>query len=140
MQTGFFLYRSIARLPDGERGLRAVLDEARERNRRLELTGYLHLEDGIFFQWLEGPPGPLAEVAAMIERDPRHRDLRYLSRGMQPARRFDGWRMGFGVSEPGTLFQWVADQRVSPLHDEQFAQAILGFFASDDVRGVAEAL
>ena len=138
MQTGCFLYRSTSQLAGGERDLRAILTEARQRNLRLDLTGFLHLEDGHFYQWLEGPPGPLAEVAAMIERDPRHRDMRYLWRGTQPMRQFADWRMGFGASDPGTLFQWIADQGVSPLDEAGFARSVLAFLRSGTVRGQAE--
>lgn len=139
METGCFLYRSTSSLRAGDRGMGAILGEARERNRRLDLTGYLHYEDGSFYQWLEGPPGPLAEVATLIERDPRHRDLRYLLRGTQRGRRFQGWHMGFGVSDPGTLFQWISDSGVSPQDEAGFARAVLDFLLSEPVLGRAQA-
>ncbi|MRX50733.1 hypothetical protein GI374_09800 [Paracoccus sp. S-4012] len=137
METGCFLYRSTARL-GSDRDLRAILAEARDRNTRLDLTGYLHCEDGSFYQWLEGPPEPLAEVATMIERDRRHQDMRYLLRGTQAVRQFKDWRMGFGVSDPGTLFEWIAERGISRLDEARLARSILGFLLSEPVRGRAE--
>lgn len=125
--TGCFLYRSTATVDQAAAAARAILAEARQRNLRLDLTGYLHLEDGVFYQWLEGPPEPLAQVEAMIRRDPRHRDMHVLFRGTQASRKFGDWQMGFGVSDPGTLFEWIARKGVSPMNAAHFSTGILAF-------------
>lgn len=104
-----------------------ILKEARARNRDLQLTGYLHLEDGAFYQWLEGPAGPLEDVAQMILRDPRHDNVEFLWRGHQDARQFGAWWMGFGTSRAGRLFDWVADQGVQVGDPRSFSTGLLDF-------------
>jgi len=47
-------------------------------------------------QVLEGPAWSVEDRFAAIERDPRHRDVKSLSRETIDARRFDGWSMAFG--------------------------------------------
>nr|MCS5602908.1 BLUF domain-containing protein [Paracoccus sp. (in: a-proteobacteria)] len=70
----YSLYRSTA-----SRALRAgeledILAAARARNQAMSLTGCLHYEDGLFFQWLEGPADALREVLGLFLRDGGHRD------------------------------------------------------------------
>ena len=127
MQTGFLLYRSRTDLDPRSPGCAAILAEARSRNRALDLTGRLHLEDGRFYQWLEGPPEALDTVRAKIAGDPRHRDMTILQTGWQEQRQFQGWDMGFGISDPGTLFAWIAQHGVSVSDTADFARGLLGF-------------
>lgn len=125
--TSCFLYRSTCTASEPKLACRAILAEARQRNLLLDLTGYLHFEDGVFYQWLEGPAASLAQVEALIRRDPRHRDMHFLFRGTQDSRKFADWQMGFAVSDPGTLFEWVANKGVSPMDRARFASGILEF-------------
>ena len=127
METAFFLYRSRTELTAKSGQCTDILNEARARNLDLDLTGYLHLEDGRFYQWLEGPSEPLALVRDMILRDPRHRNVEFLWQGGQPERLFDGWRMGFGTSHAGTLFDWVAERGVKVSDLQDFARGLRDF-------------
>lgn len=131
MQTAFVLYRSLTDLTPQDQGCRDLLAEARARNSQLGLTGHLHLEDGSFFQWLEGPSDAVADVMQMIRRDPRHRDLEVLSEGVQQERQFGEWTMGFGSSEPGTLFNWISDTGIAVADRAAFSLGILAFLRSD---------
>lgn len=97
------------------------------RNSGLDLTGYLHLEDGLFYQWLEGPKAALDQMRDRIARDIRHRDMETLWSGEQVERQFGEWQMGFGLSDPGTLFAWVAQNGVSVSDPAEFARGVLRF-------------
>lgn len=125
--TAFFLYRSRTTLDARSGQCRAILQAARARNAEYGLTGYLHHEDGRFYQWLEGPAEALQQVGALIEADPRHEGVEYLWRGERPERQFAGWRMGFGSSEPGTLFDWIAENGVQVGDAGRFARGLLDF-------------
>lgn len=125
--TAFFLYRSRTALDARSGECRAILQAARDRNAQYGLGGYLHHEDGRFYQWLEGPAEALQQVGALIESDPRHSDIDYLWRGTQDQRQFAGWRMGFGSSEPGTLFDWIAETGVRVGDGARFARGVLEF-------------
>ena len=67
LESGCFLYRSRTALNARSSDFQAILIAARRRNQELGLTGYLHYEDGHFYQWLEGPAEALAQVAALVE-------------------------------------------------------------------------
>lgn len=73
-----------------------MLREARLRNEALGVSGLLLAKGGRFMQVLEGPAWSVEDRFAAIERDPRHREVKSLSRETIDARRFDGWAMAFG--------------------------------------------
>ncbi|MDT1061236.1 BLUF domain-containing protein [Paracoccus sp. CPCC 101403] len=131
METSFFLYRSRTSLTARSTGCADILAESRARNSVLDLTGYLHLEDGSFYQWLEGPSDALADVGDLIVADPRHRDVEFLWQGTQRGRQFSKWKMGFGTSTAGILFDWVAEQGVQVSDQTSFAQGLLDFMLSE---------
>ncbi len=90
------VYMSVAvdELTDDQ--LVAMLREARLRNEALGVSGLLLAKGGRFMQVLEGPSWSVEDRYAAIERDPRHREVKSLSREEITTRRFDGWAMAFG--------------------------------------------
>lgn len=130
METSCFLYRSQTALDARSPEIQMILIAARSRNADMGLSGYLHYEDGHFYQWLEGPEDALAQVGALIESDPLHEDLTYLWRGTQEQRQFSGWEMGFGSSASGTLFEWVADRDIHVGDRLSFGRGLLAFMLS----------
>jgi len=63
------------------------------RNATLEITGVLISTADFFVQLLEGPAEAVDAVMAIIVADPRHNDIRIVSRWESEARRFPRWRM-----------------------------------------------
>ena len=110
MALSYFLYRSSGRLDSFAQDCDDILIEARARNARLDLTGFLHAEDGIFVQWLEGPAAPMEEVVALILNDPRHRDVTVFGQGLIETRQFPGWAMGFSRNDAALLFDFLVEQ------------------------------
>lgn len=100
---------------------------AQKINAGFGLTGFLHHEDGFFFQWLEGPPEALELVCARLERDTRHFNMTYLSRGMQDVRHFDGWTMGYSMQDGGSILAWLADHSVALREKLAYSAAVLSF-------------
>jgi len=80
--------RSVGPLGDAER--QALLDPARARNEREELTGLLVIGRGAFVQWLEGPRSGVERVWRSIRRDARHRDIVMLPVPARTERLFPG--------------------------------------------------
>ena len=120
------LYRSSAAIsPEALRNSGAV-EEFAERNRKLGLTGYMHLEDGLFYQYLEGPARALASAWAAIRRDSRHEDIVELSHAPIPSRRFPRWSMGYSDGGDGSLFDWAARSGLS-LKGRHAASAVAAF-------------
>lgn len=90
------VYMSVAVDDLTDDQLVAMLREARLRNDALGVSGLLLAKGGRFMQVLEGPAWSVEDRYAAIERDPRHRDVKSLSRETIDDRRFDGWSMAFG--------------------------------------------
>lgn len=129
----FFLYRSSAAdgLADGD--LQEILKTARSRNQAQRLTGCLHHEDGLFFQWLEGPAVAMGPVVASILGDDRHRDIMVLDQGALDHRRFQDWRMRFSDRDHASLLDWFAGSNTSTVDRQDYAGGIVAFLQSISV-------
>ncbi|MEE2862419.1 MAG: BLUF domain-containing protein [Paracoccus sp. (in: a-proteobacteria)] len=127
---GFFLYRSTARPGLDQGDMHDILTEARRRNQQLGLTGCLHHEDGLFFQWLEGPAPALLQLIALLDQDPRHLNLEVLDEGALNYRRFQDWRMRFSDRDRASLMDWFAVSDNSTVHRGDYAGGITAFLMS----------
>lgn len=98
-----FLYTSRLAPGTGFDVVPSILEVSRSRNRELGVTGVLVFDGERFAQWLEGPPAQVLALAARIEADPRHVDLRVLHTGVRTGadRLSSHWRAGY--AEPGDL-------------------------------------
>jgi hypothetical protein len=100
MSNARLVYASFAPAPVSSRDLMAILEVARFRNRKDDLTGLLCYADRLFLQVIEGPPEAVCETFYRILRDTRHCRIRLLDFRHTPTRLFDDWTMGFaGVGE-----------------------------------------
>lgn len=86
-------YRSQATSLLEPRELAALLEQARERNTKLGLTGMLIVDGMRFVQWLEGPAAALQAVWRSIARDSRHTITERLAVPSGHQRVFADWRM-----------------------------------------------
>ena len=89
------VYISAARRLFSEDDLKALLEQSREKNKRLGITGMLLYKDGSFIQVLEGSDEAVTGLYRTIERDPRHHGVVELIRQQTEAREFPAWSMGF---------------------------------------------
>ena len=101
------------------------------RNAKLALSGYLHVEDGSFYQYLEGGSAELEVVWQAIQRDPRHTAVTLLFDSPVPVRRFGNWAMGYSTDEAESLFAWTArsDESLRSPHPERVIIAFLEHIA-----------
>ncbi len=89
------VYRSVQTAPFTPSALHHLVERARIRNRRLNLTGVL-LHDGTgFMQCIEGPASSVDAVYASIVADSRHRNCSVLRRAPLETREFGSWSMGY---------------------------------------------
>lgn len=123
----YFLYRSVARDDLGYDDIHSIVAEARLRNSKFALTGCLHHEDGLFFQWLEGPKDALDAVIAMIRKDPRHTEMTDLAYGPLPQRHFAQWTMRSTDRHQASLLDWFAAQQVSTIDRGAYAGSVSAF-------------
>lgn len=107
------LYRSEALTKAGSGEDTRILTAAQGRNRSLLVTGFLHRENDVFYQWLEGPAAAVRTVFASIAADPRHRDIRKLSEFTIDERSFPRWSMAYSDGSATSLFDWAAKAGIS---------------------------
>lgn len=126
----FFLYRSSAIDNLTRHDFEDILEVARTRNQALKLTGCLHHEDGLFFQWLEGPSQEMQSVIASIMADPRHRDLTVLGQGPLTCRRFQDWRMRFSDRNAASMMDWFARSDKPTVDRQDYAAGVVSFLTT----------
>ena len=91
----FLIYRSHALIGPESEACREILAASQRNNAKLGVTGYLHFEDGMFMQYLEGPAAALQTLYQRIVLDPRHCDVEQLGYGPTNQCLFRRWSMGF---------------------------------------------
>ncbi len=89
------IYQSKASQDFGTLHLFNLLTEARQRNKRLGITGHLLYLNGQFTQCIEGQREGLDALWESLLRDVRHHDIELLARYAITERRFAEWTMAF---------------------------------------------
>lgn len=107
------LYRSEAMIPQGGRVERKMLAEAARRNAGRRITGFIHRESGVYYQWIEGPSDAVESLFATISADPRHRGVETLRSGPVARRYFSRWAMGQLGGDRKQIFDWAVQSGVS---------------------------
>lgn len=95
VQLIHLIYASVATLDFGEAQLAELLQQSREANKRLGLTGILLYSEGSFFQVLEGEPTVVDQLYERIIADKRHERAILIIREPIAKRSFGSWSMGF---------------------------------------------
>jgi hypothetical protein len=72
-----------------------LLNQSREKNAALGITGLLLYRAGQFMEALEGEEGVVKKMYATIEKDPRHVNCVEVRWEVIRERRFPVWSMGF---------------------------------------------
>lgn len=124
-QLSAILYRSEAHRANDAQMLREIMSHSRARNELLAVTGILHHENGVFYQWLEGPTDSVRSVYDSVMRDLRHTGIVELMNNDISARNFRFWSMALSGRDTLSIFDWAAQNNVS-LHKAK-ADDILRF-------------
>ncbi|WP_299286045.1 BLUF domain-containing protein [uncultured Mucilaginibacter sp.] len=90
----FLIYTSYALQTNGQ-ALKALLQQAREKNKRQAVTGMLLYLNGIFIQLIEGGQKEVQQLYQTIRKDNRHKEAVVLKEGAIEKRYFTDWSMGF---------------------------------------------
>lgn len=89
------VYRSTQTQPLTPSGLHLLVQRARIRNKRLNVTGALLYDGNRFMQCLEGPAAAVDLVYSSIIQDARHQEVSLLMKNPVHQREFSSWSMGF---------------------------------------------
>lgn len=94
-----YISRSTFRPVAAERGIEPsvarILAQSRFNNAKRGLVGALYFGDGCFFQCLEGSADQVDRLYAALLADPRHTDLKVLSRQAIEKPTFSTWSMKY---------------------------------------------
>ena len=127
----YCLYRSIARPGTTPEDVETIVRHSRRRNADRGLTGCLHYENGVFFQWLEGPWREIFRLLDLLREDTRHFEVTVIDQGVLERRLFAGWQMRQSDPEAASLFAWLSDWASRPFaSDEAYAERVNAFLAA----------
>ena len=104
-----YVSRSLLVLPEQAEEIQKIVEVARSRNARLDVTGALIFTEARFAQVLEGSTEAVEELMASIRRDPRHKDVEVVEVAEITSRRFPNWTMAYS----GPSF--YVDRHIKPL-------------------------
>lgn len=76
-----------------------ILAKSRINNRKNGLVGVLYFGDGAFLQCLEGDENAIDTLFAKIEKDPRHKDVKLISRKYISVFSFPDWAMKYAPQD-----------------------------------------
>lgn len=97
----------------GEDQLLFLLNQSREKNLRLGITGMLLYKGGNFMQMLEGEKAVVLELYETIRKDDRHKMVITVMTGDIARRNFEDWSMGFcnmdKVGSPQSYDDYIRD-------------------------------
>ena len=93
------IYQSRAGHDFGHGDIFDIIRTSARRNLDRGITGFLLFKNDQFLQLVEGPSAGLDALLADLSCDPRHREMKILSRKRINGRRFDHWVMKRVVAE-----------------------------------------
>jgi Sensors of blue-light using FAD len=134
------VYASRARLVSGadanavNADLARILMQSRKNNPLHQLVGALYYSDGCFFQVLEGPSAAVEQLYARLHQDPRHFDLKVLSRNAVTQLAFTNWSMKF-VPRASQVRELLARHQLQRFDPYSFAPNVLSEVVSLLVNG-----
>ena len=74
--------------------LKGLLEQSRENNAKIDVTGMLLYRDGFFIQALEGEETIIMPLYEKIAQDKRHKNIMLVYKSEIEERSFDKWAMG----------------------------------------------
>ena len=83
--------------------VQALLDHAREKNARMQVTGLLCYDGRSFLQIIEGESAVILDLFHAIQNDARHTNIQILHDGEIDKRAFDDWKMAYEPVPNGML-------------------------------------
>jgi hypothetical protein len=98
-----------------------ILNQSRRNNQKRNLVGALYYGNGCFFQCLEGEKSDIDTLYAILEQDPRHKDLKILSSNPIEERAFHSWEMKYATidQEVRVLLRKYKFSKFDPYHFNQ---------------------
>ena len=90
-----FISDSLLQADERERELRDIVSTTMRNNGWLQLSGALVYSQTRFTQLIEGPAGSVDLMMSRIMADPRHANIRIISRDRRRDRRLLSWKLAY---------------------------------------------
>lgn len=87
------VFRSHAMVPEVSPQVLDILREAQQRNKATGITGHLHLQNSLFWQFVEGSHDAVADLLHRLKRDRRHSNVKVLLDRDATDRHLADWSM-----------------------------------------------
>jgi hypothetical protein len=127
----YLIYTSKALVAPGSAACRDIVASSERSNATFGLTGFLHAEEGLFIQYLEGAPDRLWTLYKRLHLDTRHKDLVLLGHGEITQPRFQDWSLGYSENSVLSFSDFVADVSFfNPVEHTSGMQAIYFLMAA----------
>lgn len=92
LETFVYCSRAAESVDDAE--VVRLVEFSQRRNAARGITGVLVFGNGVFFQWIEGPPTEVKGLIASLHSDTRHQDIVTLDRSVEKRERlYPHWEM-----------------------------------------------
>ncbi len=101
------LYRSYASIGESSTRQTQILRDYAHILDLCGISGHLHREDDVMFQWFEGPRASVAMVRDMILAHESHHGVHLFADKPITARRFDRWSYGSYTVNGVSIFNWA---------------------------------
>jgi acylphosphatase len=127
------VYISSAVVLFSDADLTALLEQSRQKNAGLEITGILLYKDGDVMQLLEGPDEAVSQLAKTIYADRRHSGIIQLIEQKISRREFPDWSMEFqnlDASRVQLLAEFMERQSATLRRETEHLSPILRLLAS----------
>ena len=123
-------YVSRATTELGRDKLRDIVADATTFNGQNAVSGALVFDGTCFFQYIEGPPGAIADAYQRIQSSKSHVILLKLLEGPVSARRFDGWEIFYRDGVPSDIagLNWLPGHEPDPESMRDIVTTSLTYF------------
>ena len=98
-------YISTAKTAISQTELNEILHNSRQLNQAKKITGVLFYNEGVFFQYIEGPVQTIQALIKRIERSTKHTNLIVLKEQAIETRLFDDWSMAYNQNPIALISQ-----------------------------------
>lgn len=104
-----------------------ILAKSRVNNRKNGLVGVLYFGDGVFFQCLEGEEEAVNNLLTKLVTDPRHKDIKVISKKYIDQLSFTDWAMKFAPLD-GEITKFLKENGFKTFNPYQFSGEIINKF------------
>ncbi len=130
----YLVYKSTALVAPGSAECREIVTVSQKTNARCGLTGFLHAEQGLFVQYLEGPSESLWTLYERLFLDVRHENLLLLGHGEIAKPRFEDWSLGYSDINVSSFAEFLDEVSSIKLSRKPSCLEAINFLMSANAR------